>query len=450
MSKDATVTGAAPQQGARQVLQPARSDADAVLASRARMHDATSTNDLIDDHGADTDKAPGPTSSGPTGVGYVDHGHRCANQPTGKGCTLTNDQRHDLMALYPARVANARSNFNLAITEMKFETLLQKSDDPSWISNLVLELASSFLLGSIGSAIKAFRTEKLADSANRIALNLPAQAVTALSEKQIEAPLSVAFIQGKKLASDYLTAANRLAVTEEQKAVVPFLEAIRRGAAPGFHFFAEDLPSREDDDALVAAFLGFDDNRHTIELYKEAIAAKLERFKSSGVGDIGRRIPGAFGTAHDLDDRITRAVWVTYRSGAPRRLMLESQWGPMPERLLPEGMPIFGFVNPKGPSELQPVAREFESVALARHLEAWLVAPTSVEVDDSWLAPRRGVLPPGGAPKTAQVPSGAATGANSAVPSGATVSGHHSGAGSDHGLPPAPWGRKSIISDTPR
>jgi hypothetical protein len=359
------------------------------------------------------------------------------------------------MDLYPARVARAQAKFDIAITEMKFETLMQKGDDASWVTNLILDLASAFLVSSVASGIKAFRVASAANAANRIPLGLPAKMATSLSEKQIEASLGMVMAPGKKAASDYLRAGTNLQMTEEQKTVVPFLDAIRRGSDPGFQYFAAELPSAGSDNDLVAAFLGFEESRHTVDLYRAAIADKIARFEASGIDDIGKRMESPLGGAHAREDRMTRVVWVNYSSGAPRQLMLESQYGPKPERMLDRS--VFGFLHPSGPSEMETVPKEFEAIAIARHLQAWLEPPTSIVVDDSWLHPPvRQPQKAGQSTKSAPpvaggiatVPSAAAIpGAPSAAPTPAVQS---PPAQSTTPIPPAPWSGKSIIPDTPR
>jgi len=157
---------------------------------------------------------------------------------------------------------------------------------------------------------------------------------------------------------------------------------------------SETLPKVADDAALVTFYESFDDRHHQMSQYADAVAAKVERFMSSGVTQIGRRAyvrKRQAGRGSDELDRDVRVVWVDFMSGAPRRLAFEHQdlyqaaRPPTPpvygDGIRYTGAPERGFSEADGTNWLVP--DEFVDVALQRHQQVWSDPPPTVLYDDS-------------------------------------------------------------------
>ena len=89
------------------------------------------------------------------GNAYGDHGAKCdgKGQQT-PGCFMTDDARKRYFDLFGFLVGGARENFKNACTGLQVKEFLKKEEELDWFTSLVLDFASTFLIGAAAKGLK--------------------------------------------------------------------------------------------------------------------------------------------------------------------------------------------------------------------------------------------------------------------------------------------------------
>lgn len=379
-------------------------------------------------------RGPGPGKStqpqGPTGDPYVDHGAVCDGQKGGD-CFLTDAQRNRLVTQFQGRVHTAHVNYVAAATALHVEKLIQKPDtDMHWLASMLLDLVVGHIAGKIATtlvnfknaakldaAVKALdvRQFDVYDSADVESLDLssfskPSIAQRArsgllnLKEETVKTGVKEAVNGAKK----GLLAARVQQSTDDHNAQktqnLSYIEQLMDAAGLGFSKLSEQTPAFATDAELVALFHAMAPENHRLGDYKEAIAAKVDRFKKSGVDKIGAHYADRAAVSLDGDDihepkgqsidvvRHTRLAWREYLSGYPKDLIYEHQDGERTPGVIELGEPGMGGGTSKfGPRHAitkeaevgNSVPHEFHEQALLKHAEVWKSEPRTFVYDDS-------------------------------------------------------------------
>jgi len=380
-------------------------------------------------------RGPGPgkgtLSQGddPTGDPYVDHGAVCDGK-TGGDCFLSDAQRGRLVTQFQGRVHTAHVNYVAAATALHVEKLIQKPDtDMHWLASMLLDLVVGHIAGKIATtlvnfknvtklndAVKALDVRQFnVDNADIESLNLSsfdnkpsiAQRARAgllnLKEETVKMGVREAVNGAKK----GLLAARKEQISDGHNASktqnLSYIEQLMDAAGMGFSKLSEQTPAFATDAKLVALFHSMAAEHHRVGDYKEAIAAKVDRFKKSGVDKIGAhyadRAISSFGE-DDIHDpkgqsidvvRHTRVAWREYVSGYPKDLIYEHQDGERTLGVIESGEPGYKPTSTFGPRHAitkeaeigNSVPHEFHEQALLKHAEAWKSEPRTFVYDDS-------------------------------------------------------------------
>lgn len=315
-------------------------------------------------------KAPDPFK---TGNAYADKGVACETEGT-PGCFLdAPGQRQRIIHLYQLRVTAAQQQYVAALIELRIEELLKKDPEQAdWLLSLFVDVISVLVSSTAKKAFQLLRggaTETIADVIG------DAAKVTAEMQKASEAhfmsALGVALSAGKKQITKSTAAKSDKTEKAEN---VGYLDQLKMQSAHTYQHLREGTLAGVGDAGLLALFNSFDSTvGHTVNDYKEALTAQLERFKQSGITKIGLQNNPTFGAGYpapvaSLDTFMThetKAYWVNT---------------PMGKRL---ALYVRGHRSIDTPAEIQArpfqfkgyVSQELLGTALGMHLARWQIPP---------------------------------------------------------------------------
>lgn len=303
--------------------------------------------------------APGKKNlvqSSDVGDPWIDGGAKCDSAnvmdrwrqgvATSPGCFLTSEKRERLIVDFKLRVAEADTNFKLALESMRVDELLKKDEDINWALGFVLDVASLYIGGATTKAIGAAMTkggQKVADGV-------------------LQNTIKTAFGKGKDGIKGAVKDEKNEGAHAEKTASLSYIKQLEAGCDVAFNRFASTAAANADDAQLVVLWEGLDPQYHSPDLYKAELTKKLERFKESGVPDIGaKRIAGVGIGPKFYEAR--RVVWVRGFGG---KMSLYFQ--------ISQGINPSPFADDGGRMELVP--DEFTDAALAQHKAKWGDVPT--------------------------------------------------------------------------
>jgi hypothetical protein len=148
-------------------------------------------------------------------------------------------------------------------------------------------------------------------------------ALQRVSEKSIDSATKVGFDLAKKKVQKVGKQTQNDKADGAKAATMSYIDQLQLECDLGFERFKQNLLATASDAELVVVNRGFAPEYQSQGQYKAALAAKLARFKQSGVPEIGTQAdaPGMF-TAHSrrcawlLDENGNKALWyITVQSG---------------------------------------------------------------------------------------------------------------------------------------
>ncbi len=318
---------------------------------------------------------------------WGDHGAKCDGND-GPGCFLADDVRLRYLIDFKDDVRTAATNYKLALQALRFEEMLKKEDDLNWVLALALEIAGAHLLDVAVKALgglkasgaqkfmsAAFKSENFEGwSANA------AKVLNKITAKQLETYTKVPITAAKKKVSDGVKNGSNAGDKAEKTAVLSYIDQLTEECDGAFRNFQSNASANASDAELAVLFDGMNPENHSVGIYKDVLGQKIDRFKQSGVLDLGRkdardRMTGQVGVHRD-----TRVIWLRDILNN-RRLYYQSQDGNADYSVIRPGDPAdprsfpeqsFGPHDPREAPVLgDPVPEEFQAVALARSEQLW-------------------------------------------------------------------------------
>ena len=329
---------------------------------------------------------------------YIDHGAVCEGKDDSTvGCFFADQQRDRLIADFRDRIAAASTNYKLALVELKLEALLKKEADLHWAASLALDLIGAHVIRVVGRAVVSLKSDgvtkltSIVGSRNLDESSFHARASSflgGLDEKSIEGNVKGTLEPIKKGLVNTIKSNVNVGAKNEKAAKLSYIAQLKDNCDLEFQRFKSASLGKSNDAELFVLWEGFDTSHHTVGKYVEALGAKLERFRKSGVTDLGRK------RGHDRQWhraevlRDTRVVWVERDDGS-KTLTYQSQEGDFNPGVIKRGDPDagdlfgdeqaieFGARNAREEVRLDGrVPAEFVEVALARSEQIWGATPT--------------------------------------------------------------------------
>lgn len=305
------------------------------------------------------------------GEAFIDRGGRalCHGRKDQPGCFLDDDQRGTLIADFRELVGIARENYHTALTSLRMDKLVEKEEDLHWVVALALDLAGAHVLSMVTTALKrkSAGLARVATLGERD-LSKAELMLSRVSSGQVDGLSKAAFARGDaSLKKAGKQAQNRQAL-DAKDATVAYIDQLHNSCDAAFLGFARHTSATADDAELVVMWLGMDPSLHTPGAYKTALAAKIERFKKSGVPEIGE------GVVNDIARGVGREKRVVYVQDMHGHKVPWYQNG---------DQDLFGVGDLVPRKEVLdgPVPDEFRDIAVARSEAVWGKTPV---IDDGY------------------------------------------------------------------
>ncbi len=322
--------------------------------SSASTKDSTSTRDSPHD----------------VGEAWIDHGSRCDGQ-AGKeaGCFLDDNQRMRLVIEFRELVGMARSNYHTALTHLRMDKLVEKEEDLHWAVAFALDLAGAHVVSALTTALK-HRSAGLAKAASlgQRDLSKVKSMLARVTPGQIDAIGKQGFDLGKTAGKKVGKNAQNKGALDDKSATLGFLSTLQNTCDRAFLDFARSASANADDAELIVLWVGMQPEHHAPDIYKDALDSKIDRFKKSGVPDIGE------GVGKDGDGLITREKRVVYVQDMHGKKVPWYQNGD-------QGMFGGQQLVPRHEYLERPVPEEFREIAVARSEAVWGRTPI---IDDGY------------------------------------------------------------------
>jgi hypothetical protein len=335
-----------------------------------------------------------------TGDRWADHGSFCDGKAQTPICFMSDPQRQKFIVDIKDRILRAGENYKHALQQLRVDELMKKEEDLSWVLSLALDLVGAHIINVAADALQRFKSsaikklsEAALDAARHGAYDPTSASATVeamlagVSKESIsqKVKFGVGTLQ-KNGAGVIKTELNKEKQTEKA-ATISFIDQLKTQCDAAFEALGANAAADANDVELQALYDGMDPKFHTINIYAEQLAAKLERFRRSGVTRIGRQ--------YDTDKqwsridviRDTRVVWMKHDNGS-KTLWFQSQDGDRDLGVIHKGDPgsdeifgktemKFGARDPREEVHLErQVPDEFRDVALDRSEQIWGATPT--------------------------------------------------------------------------
>lgn len=346
------------------------------------------------------------------GHDHIDDGPACEADPQGVGCFLSVRQRDRVIRDIGLFLETVKTNYKLAIVELKITELLKKEEDLNWVISLALDLAGAHLITVLGRALKTVQgtaAEKLTNMQLRAVRvgQYSESSWTSRAEAAIElaSPTRIDTVVRSGLVGAMPTAKNAakdvqndaIAAETTKAETIGYLDQLRDSCDVAFGSFYRTVAGNTQDAELVVVYWGVQPQHHTVGAYVKSLKAKVDRFLASGVTNIGRKeVKTDDYGGKELRD--TRVVYVQDIEGRRVAWYQRADGDYSPGGVRP-GDPLYEKIDPKNPAHQQrwrqfgprhagaaeldrPVPEEFRQVAIARSEARWGATPT---IDDGYV-----------------------------------------------------------------
>lgn len=336
------------------------------------------------------------------GEKYIDDGAVCDGKGLETpGCLFEDAQRARLIADLDKRIGDALSNYKDALLELKVEELMKKEADLHWAASLALDLIGTHLVKVAAHAVMRLKAAGVSQLASHMDGRYASDKSLRTRAEEMLSSMDAKFVEGsvkavldplkKRGAAVAKSEANHENKTEKQ-ATIAFIDQLTNKCDEGFRAFGSHVAGYATDAEIYAVWDGFDPQNHTRAEYKVALGAKLDRFKKSGVNELGRRYAKdrLLRRADVIRDR--RVVWLVHGPNS-RTLWYQSHESHYNPNVIRRGDPdtfdLFGdedqhltFGDRDRDEEIRRDGRvpdEFAEVALARSEAIW---GKTIEISD--------------------------------------------------------------------
>lgn len=327
-----------------------------------------------------------------TGVAYIDRGTACDGKgPDVPGCLLEDRQRQRVVQDFLQLLGVAQNNYKLALQDLKIEELLKKEDDLNWVVSLVLDTIGAHFVNVAVKALVRLRSMQLS-KLEGLALHAgvhgeyDAKSIDARAERALKRvtprDLQTYVLTGFNVGKPHIKAAakrqqDHAQDTKKQQAL-SYITRLQTKCDQHFQAYKAAVLSSSGDAELLVAWQGMNSDYHSVEIYENALHAKLDRYMNSGVPAIGRREQGnpagnANGDPFILRD--TRVIWLVDPDGS-KSLWYQTQDSSAVLDIVHDSSPEFGNSRPDAPPALgDRVPDEFVDVAVERSEARWGPTP---------------------------------------------------------------------------
>jgi hypothetical protein len=313
-----------------------------------------------------------------TGVAFADDGATCEGKGDSvPGCFMSDGQRGRLIELLIAEINTAQTNYKIALVELKVEKLIEKDDDLPWVIGLALDLVSAHLTSAASKALNKLKNKRVArledmgiDAARREGFDegskaqQMADALDKVSDKSVETAAKAGFDLGKKKVSKTSQSALNETEKTDKGQTVSYIDQLKQQCDVGYKRFLDHTLATATDAELVVIYRGFDPEYHSVGQYKVALAEKIQRYKKSGVTEIGQHAiaPHQAHVATVYANR--RCVWLLNADGSKALWFYSVLSGNQPEP----------WTHGRAP-DIERVPDEFVDAALVKSEEKWGQTP---------------------------------------------------------------------------
>lgn len=239
------------------------------------------------------------------------------------GRFLKPEERSTLISLIVGRVGNAQLNYNIALTDLKVEKLIEKKEDLSLWTKLLIIGASFVLEKSIMHALSELKTageavKELKKAAIKIEKKEEGEAqekILGLSESSVEMVVGLGVDKAKENQTERSTEMQGEAQEEEKVAATNYIQYLRDASSIAFQHVREDRMGTGTDEQLLALFAAFDPKRHLSSTYYGRLKQQIDTYMNSHAKDIGhkvedKKVDGDKGTTHIQVRKETRVAWL--------------------------------------------------------------------------------------------------------------------------------------------
>lgn len=333
---------------------------------------------------------------------YIEGRGACA--AGGPGCELTPRQFDLLVQGYQARVSAAQLQHSAALTQIRFERMLQKPEDVPILLSFMLDVLATTALGGIMSVVRMIQSGAVVQLGRELdhqiqigdggASGRPsmAQLVAGIDETSITFVAKAGIDQAKKSILRPVPSA--------QEVALDYMTQLERVAAIAWERQREDPPGYATHADMIVLFHSFKAAMgHTTPDYKAALEAKIDRYLASQAARIGRN---QMRTEADIQlqgntVRDTKVIWVRRKSNptVPTLFYYKRDFANAQSEHTLENLET----TPLEPLDAQfvisrPVENELVDTAIANHRAAWGTEPETQTLDDAQIprfAPARDV-----------------------------------------------------------
>lgn len=307
-----------------------------------------------------------------TGVAYADNDSKCATKGDNAGCFMSAGQRQRFEILLLDEIQTAQTNYKLALVELKIDELVEKDDDLNWMASMLLDLATSHLSTVFSGALKNLKGKRMPNP-DELGLGLDvevqdvsqwsqmaANALGKVSDKSLETVTKAGFDQAKKKGQKIGKSIQNSRADDQKATTLSYMDQLKVDCDIGFKRFKDNLLATASDAELVVVYRGFAPEYQSEAQYKAALGAKLQRFKRSGVPEIGRNGEQPLMSHVSFVSTSRRCVWLRDENGN------KALWFYTVE----SGNKANPWINGRSP-DIEKVPEEFVDAALARSEQKW-------------------------------------------------------------------------------
>ena len=323
-----------------------------------------------------------PTSAKALDIPYIVNENAA---PDGSNKFLSQHQRDLLTFRCQDNILAAQNAWGLAWSQAWVENIIQKDEELPVLLTLGIELIAGQAMLGLGAAFKFLKKAPREDVFDILRNEIPEpsaamEKIRGLSDGTVSAAIRAATNTGKKQAMTGLKSESK----EKRDTNTYLIEIADRSAHVFEHQRTDPFDGLTDGDLVLLERAWRSDSGHMASDYKAAIVSHVARYKKSEASKIGRSDRPDLFFARD-----SKVVWVNHSKRGKRLHYHTLDHQTKATANIPKDVDMRDETK-VNPSQLrdqdfqvgEPVEREFEEVALAKHLQEWKQPPETLDVDD--------------------------------------------------------------------
>lgn len=305
--------------------------------------------------------------------------------PVGSNQFLTQHQRDLLTYRCHDNILAAQNAWGLAWSQAWVENIIQKDEELPVLLTLGIELIAGQAIIGLGAAFKFLQKAPREDVFDILRNEIPEpnavmEKIRGLSDGTVNTAIRAATNTGKKQAMAGLKSESK----DKRDTNTYLIEIADRSAHVFEHQRSDPFGDLTDADLVLLERAWRSDSGHMASDYKAAIVSHVARYKKSEASKIGRSERPDLFNARD-----SKVVWVNHSKRGKRLHYHTLDHVGKGTANIPKDVDMRDETK-VSPTQTQtadfqigaPVEREFEEVALAKHLQEWKQPPETLDVDD--------------------------------------------------------------------